>query len=172
MTWTTAVFYYLASACVVSSLIAVSRKNPVHAMLWVLALFLHIAGIFLLLGSEFLAAVQVIVYAGAILIFYIFVIMLLDLPNEESQPRYGRHWPLAAVLAVSFVASLAALAGLSNGLAPAGEPPSNSLQQGSLKSIGTVLFGEFVLPFEMASVLLLAAIVGAVVLSRRRAAAK
>ncbi len=59
----------------------------------VLALFLHVAGIFLLLGAEFLAAVQVIVYAGAILIFYLFVVMLLDLPGEEAGPRFGAHWP-------------------------------------------------------------------------------
>ena len=63
----------LAAASVASALLAVTRKNPVHSMLWVLALFLHVAGIFLLLGAEFLAAVQIIVYAGAILVFYLFV---------------------------------------------------------------------------------------------------
>ena len=92
----TAAFYYMAAASVASALLAVTAKNPVHSMLWVLALFLHVAGIFLLLGAEFLAAVQVIVYAGAILIFYLFVLMLLDLPDEEARPRFGRHWPLAA----------------------------------------------------------------------------
>src|SRR5881409_3101093 len=80
-----------------------TRRNPVHSMLWVLALFLHVAGIFLLLGAEFLAAVQVIVYAGAILIFYLFVLMLLDLPGEVTRPRFGRHWPLAAAAAAGFI---------------------------------------------------------------------
>ena len=79
----------MAAASVASALLAVTRRNPVHSMLWVLALFLHVAGIFLLLGAEFLAAVQVIVYAGAILIFYIFVVMLLDVPAEEARPRFG-----------------------------------------------------------------------------------
>ena len=88
----------MAAASVVSALLAVTGKTPVHSMLWVLALFLHIAGIFLLLGAEFLAAVQVIVYAGAILIFYLFVVMLLDLPDELTRPRFGRHWPLAAAV--------------------------------------------------------------------------
>ena len=88
-----AAFYYMAAASVTSAILAVTRKNPVHSMLWVLALFLHVAGIFLLLGAEFLAAVQVIVYAGAILIFYLFVLMLLDLPGEEAGPRFRR--PLA-----------------------------------------------------------------------------
>src|SRR5437870_12109556 len=104
MTLITATFYYMAAASVASALLAVTRKNPVHSMLWVLALFLHVAGIFLLLGAEFLAAVQVIVYAGAILIFYLFVVMLLGLPEGEAGPRFGVHWPLAAAVALCFAA--------------------------------------------------------------------
>src|SRR5512132_2141039 len=97
-------FYYLAAASVASAILAVTRRNPVHSLLWVLALFMHVAGIFLLVGAEFLAAVQVIVYAGAILIFYLFVVMLLDLPDEEVKPRFGRHWPIAAALGLGFPA--------------------------------------------------------------------
>ena len=170
------VFYYMATASVVSAILAVTRRNPVHSMLWVLALFLHVAGIFLLLGAEFLAAVQVIVYAGAILIFYLFVLMLLDLPGEQARPRFGRHWPLATAVGLFF----AALAWLSlgetripsgAGLAPTAERlATDSPAQGSLAEIGMALFGPFALPFEIASLVLLAAIVGAVVLARRRAA--
>src|SRR6516164_543277 len=105
----------MAAASIASALLAVTRRNPVHSMLWVLALFLHVAGIFLLLGAEFLAAVQVIVYAGAILIFYLFVVMLLDLPDEEAKPRFGSHWPIAAALGLGFVA-LALLARLGAGV--------------------------------------------------------
>ena len=166
-----AVFYYMAAASVVSALLAVTRKNPVHSMLWVLALFLHMAGMFLLLDAEFLAAVQVIIYAGAILIFYLFVVMLLDLPDEEARPRFGQHWPFAAFVGLSF----AAWAWLARsdmdlfevGIAAAaadGPPP------GSLEDLGMELFGPFALPFEMASLVLLAAIVGAIVLARRRGA--
>jgi NADH-quinone oxidoreductase subunit J len=137
-------------------------------MLFVLALFLHVAGIFLLLGAEFLAAVQVIVYAGAILIFYLFVVMLLDLPDEQARPRFGRHWPFAATIGASFV-GLAWLAGIQSDLAPVVTPPGAPLQ-GNLAAIGGALFGPFTLPFEIASLVLLAAIVGAVVLARRKAA--
>jgi len=172
-----AVFYYMAAASVVSALLAVTRKNPVHSMLWVLALFLHMAGMFLLLDAEFLAAVQVIVYAGAILIFYLFVVMLLDLPDEEARPRFGQHWPFAALVGLSF-AALAWLARSDMDLfevgitatpvaapvAVEGPPP------GSLEDVGMELFGPFALPFEMASLVLLAAIVGAIVLARRRGA--
>ena len=168
-------FYYMAAASVASAILAVTRRNPVHSMLWVLALFLHVAGIFLLLGAEFLAAVQVIVYAGAILIFYLFVQMLLDLPGEQSRPRFGNHWPLAAAVGLSF----AALAWLAQGeafdvvesrVAPAAERmAAEGPPQGSLSEIGMALFGPFALPFEIASLVLLVAIVGAVVLARRRA---
>ncbi len=168
-----AVFYYMAAASVVSALLAVTRRNPVHSMLWVLALFLHVAGIFLLLGAEFLAAVQVIVYAGAILMFYLFVLMVVDLPGEEAGPRFGKHWPLAAAVGLSF-AALAWLASVDipvrGALAPAVKriategPPA-----GSLEEVGLALFGPFALPVEMASLILLAAIVGAVVLVRRAA---
>src|SRR5512145_501079 len=95
MTFLIATFYYMAAGSIASALLAVTRRNPVHSMLWVLVLFMHVAGIFLLLRAEFLAAVQVIVYAGAILIFYLFVVMLLDLPSEAASPRFSAHWPIA-----------------------------------------------------------------------------
>ncbi len=165
-----AAFYYMAAASVASAVLAVTRRNPVHSMLWVLALFMHVAGIFLLLGAEFLAAVQVIVYAGAILIFYLFVLMLLDLPGEVARPRFGRHWPFAAAVGLSF-AALAWLARVGAGVAPAAERTTEEgPSQGSLAEMGTALFGPFALPFEIASLVLLAAIVGAVVLARRRSA--
>ena len=169
-------FYYLAAASVASAILAVTRKNPVHSMLWVLALFLHVAGIFLLLGAEFLAAVQVIVYAGAILVFYIFVVMLLDLPGEEARPRFGKHWPLAALVGLSFaglawLAQVETLDPVGAGLAPTAERmAAEGPPLGSLSEIGRALFGPFALPFEMASLVLLAAIVGAIVLAKRRAA--
>ena len=165
----------MAAASVVSALLAVTRRNPVHSMLWVLALFLHMAGMFLLLDAEFLAAVQVIVYAGAILIFYLFVVMLLDLPDEESRPRYGKHWPFAAAVGLSF-AALAWLARSDMDLfevgiaAPASPVAADGPAPGSLEDLGMELFGPFALPFEMASLVLLAAIVGAIVLARRRGA--
>ena len=170
-----AFFYYLAAASVASALLAVTRKNPVHSMLWVLALFLHVAGIFLLLSAEFLAAVQVIVYAGAILVFYLFVLMLLDLPGEEARPRFGAHWPFAAAGGLGFAAltwfaqiatsdPVGAEVALAQAPMAAEGPPL-----GSLEEVGQALFGPFALPFEMASLVLLAAIVGAVVLVRRRA---
>ena len=155
----TVAFYYMAGASVTSAILAVTRKNPVHSMLWVLALFLHVAGIFLVLHAEFLAAVQVIVYAGAILIFYLFIVMLLDLTGEETRPRFGTHWPIAVVAGIFMV------------LAVEVEPQvAKDLSSENLAQVGKQLFGPFALPFEIVSLVLLAAIVGAVVLARRRSA--
>ncbi len=174
-------FYYLAAASVASAILAVTRKNPVHSMLWVLALFLHVAGIFLMLGAEFLAAVQVIVYAGAILIFYLFVVMLLDLSGEETRPRFGKHWPLAAAAGLAFAAvGLWVRGSVGRGVQSIPtDPPTDGPTDlgalgpppGGLEEIGRALFGPFALPFEMASLVLLAAIVGAVVLARRKGTA-
>ena len=168
----------MAAASVASALLAVTRKNPVHSVLWVLALFVHMAGMFLLLDAEFLAAVQVIVYAGAILIFYLFVVMLLDLPDEQTRPRFEKHWPFAAFVGLSF-AALAWFVRTDIHLFEGGgfagtrvaAPTSVTTDvptPGSLEDLGMELFGPFALPFEMASLVLLAAIVGAVVLARRR----
>lgn len=158
----TPAFYYMAGASVVSATLAVTRKNPVHSMLWVLVLFLHVAGIFLVLHAEFLAVVQVIVYAGAILIFYLFIVMLLDLSGEEARPRFSKHWPLA-VFAGIFIIILALLGQVEPRIA---EDPS----PGNLAQVAEQLFGPFALPFEIVSLVLLAAIIGAVVLARRRSA--
>ena len=169
-----AAFYYMAAASVATAILAVTRKNPVHSMLWVLALFLHVAGIFLLLSAEFLAAVQVIVYAGAILVFYLFVLMLLDVSSEETRPRFGAHWPLAVGGGIGFavliwMAQVGTIAPWGVNGAPVPAPiAEDGPPLGSLSAVGFALFGPFALPFEMASLVLLAAIVGAVVLARRR----
>jgi NADH-quinone oxidoreductase subunit J len=161
------VFYYLAAVSVASAILAVTRRNPVHSMLWVLALFLHVAGIFLVAGAEFLAAVQVIVYAGAILVFYLFFLMLLDMPREIAGLRFGAHWPLGTVAGLAF----AALAWYVRDPGPAWSAPvpaAASAPPGNLSSIGMALFTQFALPFEIVSLILLAAIVGAVVIAKRK----
>jgi NADH-quinone oxidoreductase subunit J len=162
-------FYCLAAASIASALLAVTRRNPIHSMLWVLALFLNVAGIFLLAGAEFLAAVQVILYAGAILVFYLFFQMLLDLPGETAEPRFGAHWPLCAAAGLGFAAF--AWFARDSGLVPTAERAATDPSPGSLSAVGYALFTQFTLPFEIASLILLAAIVGAVVVAKRKAGA-
>jgi NADH-quinone oxidoreductase subunit J len=160
-------FSYLAAASIATALLAITRANPIHSMLWVLALFLHVAGIFVLLGAQFLAAVQVIVYAGAILVFYLFFVMLLDLPSETAARRFGAHWPLGAAVATIF--AILALRIYQSGLPPmARGGHAESAPAPDVASVGTILFTKFALPFEIVSLVLLVAIVGAVVVARRK----
>jgi NADH-quinone oxidoreductase subunit J len=158
----------MAAASVASAILAITRSNPVHSVLWVLALFLHVAGIFLLVGAEFLAAVQVIVYAGAILVFYLFFLMLLDLRVETAGRRFGAHWPIGAAAGLGFV--ILAARSTIPGLAPPARPPvaAGGAGTGNLAAIGAALFSEFALPFEVVSLVLLVAIVGAIVVARRK----
>jgi len=160
-------FYYLAVASVASAILAVTRRNPVHSILWVLALFLHVAGVFLIVGAEFLAVVQVIVYAGAILVFYLFFLMLLDLPSEIKEFRFNEHWRWAVAIGVVFVALTWYAARLER--MPIVEPEvASQAVAGNLSVVGTALFTEFTLPFEIVSLVLLAAIVGAVAVARKK----
>ena len=87
------IFLYFAAVIVVSAVLTVTRKNPIHSVMFMLLLFFHIAGVFVLLNAEFLAAVQLIVYAGAILILYLFVVMLLSVAREVQAARANRFWP-------------------------------------------------------------------------------
>ena len=163
-----AAFYYLAVASIASAGLAVTRSNPIHSMLWVLALFLHVAGIFVLVGAQFLAAVQVIVYAGAILVFYLFFVMLLDLPSETAARRFGAHWPLAAAAGAVFAFLLVRW---QPGLAtPTPAAMTDAAPVPHVAAVGMLLFTEFALPFEVVSLVLLVAIVGAVVVARRKTA--
>ena len=159
------IFYYLAAASITSAILAITRHKPIHSLLWVLALFLHVAGIFLLMGAEFLAAVQVIVYAGAILVFYLFFMMLLDLPSEAAAPRFSAHWPFSVLAGGAFATLIWYARDIPAALVPAAaEGPSS----GNLAAVGKALFTEFALPFEVVSLVLLSAIVGAVVMAKRK----
>jgi len=162
-------FAYFAVAMTVLSLLVVTRRNPVHSVMWMLVLFIHIAGLYLFLNAEFMAAIQIIVYAGAILVLFLFVIMMLNLRKEETVKKFQTQWPVAAgigiVLAVFLVSILSKIAVL-----PAlGRYSIEAVRtEGSMMTIGKVLYTEFLLPFEIASIVLLVAIIGAVVLAKKR----
>ena len=162
-------FYYLAAASIASAILAITRHKPIHSLLWVLALFLHVAGIFLLMGAEFLAAVQVIVYAGAILVFYLFFLMLLDLPSEAAAARFSAHWPLSVVAGVAFATMIWYAREIPAALVTPAQPmTAGTPSAGNLATVGRALFTEFALPFEIVSLVLLSAIVGAVVMAKRK----
>lgn len=162
-------FAYFAAAMTVLSLLVVTRRNPVHSVLWMLVLFIHIASLYLFLNAEFLAAIQIIVYAGAILVLFLFVIMMLNLKNEETVKKYQNQWPVAAGICVIMAIFFVSIAGSITVLPALGEYSIEAVKsEGNIMTIGKVLFTKYLLPFEIASVILLVAIVGAVVLAKKR----
>ena len=162
-------FAYFALSMTVLSLLVVTRKNPAHSVLWMLVLFVHIAGLYLFLNAEFLAAIQIIVYAGAILVLFLFVIMLLNLKSEESVRKFQKPWPVGLGIGLIFAICIVVIVSKITVMPPLGDYSVELIQaQGGMMTIGKVLYTRFLLPFEISSLILLVAIIGAVVLAKRK----
>ncbi len=158
-------FYPLAVLIVVAALIVISRKNAVHSVLALVFCFLGVAGIYIVLGAEFLAAVQILVYAGGILVLYLFVIMLVSVRTGESQ-KTARHRLPALVVAFLLFGELLYIFARNVELPPTAA--TAVAVETNTRAIGRVLLVNYLVPFEIASVLLLVAMVGAIVLAKRR----
>jgi len=159
-------FFALAAAALISGVLVVFQTHPLRSALWLIVNFFAVAGIYLLLNAEFIAAIQIIVYAGAIMVLFLFVIMLLNLrhPEEPTKEPFALQKVAGLLLSVA-VAFFMSYALAHVKLAPAA-PAKPGL--GNTESIAKLLFTDYLLPFEVTSVLLLVAIVGAVVLSKRK----
>jgi NADH-quinone oxidoreductase subunit J len=159
-----AIFLVLATLAVLGALSLIFQRHPIHSALSLIVVMIALAGLYLLMGAEFVAAVQIIVYGGAIMVLFVFVIMLLN-AGEEERTNVSKLAGIAGIpLAVALLGFLAAAIARSNESAQAG------LQSGTLantKEISTMLFREFVYPFELTSFLILVAILGAIVLAQR-----
>ena len=162
------VFLGMAFVSIVASLLMITRKNPIHSALFLVLNFLCVAVLYILLYSQFIAIIQVVVYAGAIVMLILFVIMLLDLEEElRSSLKLFYSKFVGGVLAVLFLFGIiySVAAGSLTGKAGPYTPEKMSA---NVKAVGEVLFTQYLFPFEIVSILLVAAIVGAVVLSKRR----
>ncbi len=157
-------FLLFAAISVLSALVVVAARNPINSVIALIVCFLSIAGHYILLNAQFLAVVHIIVYTGAIMVLFLFVIMLLNL-NRSAEPRRTLAARVAAVVAGGLLL-LTLLAAVRQGLAV---EPANTFDIGTglVRSVGRSLFNEFLLPFEVSSVLFLSAMVGAVMLGRR-----
>jgi NADH-quinone oxidoreductase subunit J len=163
-------FFFVAAVAVTTALLMVLQRNPVMSAIFLIANFFCLAALYLLLHAQLLAVLQVIVYAGAIMVLVVFVIMLLNLGDERALAERLNLRAIVAVVAAGglLVELLYVFAGPAlNDSPPAVGPDATRI--GSVEGMGEALFGSFLLPFEVTSLLLLAAIVGAVVLARRAA---
>jgi NADH-quinone oxidoreductase subunit J len=165
-------FYSFAAIAVVSSLLVVGQRNPMYSVMLLIVSFGALAGLYVLLDAPFTAVTQIIIYAGAIMVLFLFVVMLLNLPREEATPPAiatlvgpAGRW-VGAVLALVFGVELIwALSRI--GLSPFGQDPA-AQSVSSVARIGASLFRDHVFAFEATSVLILVAMVGAVVLARKQ----
>ena len=155
-------FYFLSFVAVLSALMVVFSRNPVYSVLYLIITFFAIAGHYVLMKAEFLAVVHLIVYAGAIMVLFLYVIMLLNL-NRETEPHKSNLLKVSAVICAGLL--LIVLVGALKGTEVL-VAETNTSGIGDVKNLGKVLFTDFLLPFELASVLLLAAMVGAVMLAK------
>ena len=156
-------FYFLSFVALLCALLVVVSKNPVHSVLYLILTFFAIAGHYVLLNAQFLAAVHIIVYAGAIMVLFLYVLMLLNL-NEETEAHKPKILKFAATICAGVLMII--LVGALKGAALMQAQQATNIDFGSVKNIGKVLFNDYLLPFEITSVLLLAAMVGAVMLGK------
>jgi NADH-quinone oxidoreductase subunit J len=159
------IFFYFAAVILASAILTITRRNPVHSVMFMLLLFFHIAGVFVLLNAEFLAAVQLIVYAGAILILYLFVVMLLNVDRESSAPRANRFWPWMAAFGILIACELILL--IARGAFPREAGQTVQIAGIGVKELGVLLYQKYLVPFEIASLILLVGLVGAVMLAKK-----
>ncbi len=164
MSLSTFLFYWFAAVTVVTAVLAVSRGNPVHSLAFFVPCLIHIGGLFLLLGAEFLAGIQVLVYIGAIIVLYLFVVALLNLSSLREHRITNRQRVLASAVFGLLAFELVSLVSLSAFRGPGAASPDFG---GNTQAVGTSLYTTFLFPFELASLVLLAAVFGAVVLTRR-----
>ncbi|MBI4945285.1 MAG: NADH-quinone oxidoreductase subunit J [Bacteroidetes bacterium] len=157
-------FYFLAFLAILCGLMVILEKNPVHSVLYLIITFFALAGHYLLLNAQFLFIVQIMVYAGAIMVLFLFVIMLLNL-NKETEPHKSNLVKFAAAISAGLL--LVVLVAAMKGAETLPAPATTNADMGLVKNLGQVLFTQFLLPFETASLLFLAAMVGAVMLGKR-----
>jgi NADH-quinone oxidoreductase subunit J len=163
------VFYVFAAVLVFAGLRVITARNPVHAALFLVLAFFTAAAIWMLLRAEFLAIALVLVYVGAVMVLFLFVVMMLDINLDRLREGFWRYLPLGAAVGVLVVFEMALVVGAkyySSGALPM--PPDPGPGYSNTKALGRLLYTDYVYPFELAAVLLLVAIVAAIALTMRR----
>jgi NADH-quinone oxidoreductase subunit J len=159
-------FYVLSGLAIASAIAVITRRNAVHSALALIVTLLSVAGLYLMLYAPFVAGVQIVVYAGGIMVLFLFVIMLVNLERSIKEEQYSKQW-LAGVLAALCLGGLLAIV-FRKGESLFPGVPRLLAEDNNTQQIGIGLYQNYVLPFEIASLLLLVAIVGAVVMAKKR----
>ena len=164
-------FYLFSAVILLSSLMVISTKNPVHSVLFLILAFLNAAGIFVILHAEFLAMILIIVYVGAVAVLYLFVVMMLDFKTSIEKYNILQYMPIGLLIGLVFIAELVIVLintrlDLSN-IQILSNPLDNFSDQSNTEAIGSILYTNYVLYFQLSGVILLVAMVGSIVLTLR-----
>jgi NADH-quinone oxidoreductase subunit J len=163
---TTFFFYLLSGLAILGGILVITRKNAVHSALALILTLLALAGLYLMLYAPFVAGVQIILYAGGIMVLFLFVIMLVNLERSQKEEQFNQQWIAGILAAVS-------LGGLFVGMYVQGKAllPTHTVplpEQSNTQQVAVLLYGNYMFSFEIASLLLLVAIIGAVVMAKKR----
>ena len=162
--FTTYLFYFLSGLALYSAIMMLLSKKPIHSVLYLTLTFFTIAGHYILLNAQFLAVVHIIVYAGAIMVLFLFTVMLLNLNKQERSPKAG--WiKILAILTGGML--MIVLVGIFRTFDLVAAVNPHETQIGLVKNLGIILYKDYLLPFELASILFLTAMVGAVLLAKK-----
>ena len=172
MNFTDLVFFFFAGMLVLAGLGVISSRNPVHSALFLVLSFFSCSALWLLLQAEFLAIALVLVYVGAVMVLFLFVVMMLDINIAQMRQGFVRYLPIGALIALVMVAQMVWIVGPAGPDVFSGEQLSQAVQHpadySNTRELGKVLYTDYVFPFEVASVILLVAIVAAIALTMRR----
>jgi len=165
-------FYIFAALAVASGVLVVSSRNPVHSVLFLIVAFFNAAGLFVLIGAEFLAMILVIVYVGAVAVLFLFVVMMLDIDFAQLGSGFVRYLPIGAVIGLVLLAELVFVV-LSWVVAPAAPSPvvaAGGVPLSNTRALGNILYTRYLFAFQAAGLILLVAMIGAIVLTLRHRA--
>ena len=168
MDFQTVVFFFLSAILIFASLRVITARNPVHAALHLILAFFTCGGIWALLQAEFLAIAIILVYVGAVMVLFLFVVMMLDINLDRIRQGFWRQLPLAAVVGVVIVVEISTVVLMNFGEHRAMDAPALPANYSNTQALGALLYTEYVYPFEIAAVILLVAIIAAIALTLRR----
>ncbi|WP_374651866.1 NADH-quinone oxidoreductase subunit J [Dongia sp.] len=164
----TIAFYVFAAVAVVSALLVVGNRNPVYSVLFLILTFFNVAALFVLIGAEFLAMMLVVVYVGAVAVLFLFVVMMLDINFVELRQGFVRYLPIGAIIGVILAAELIfVMAGTGLGTAAVSAPTPPMDQASNTEALGNIMYTQYFYLFQVAGLVLLVAMIGAIVLTHR-----
>jgi len=163
-------FFALSAVALASAVMVITRRNAVHSVIWLIVTLFSVGGVFLMLRAEFLFAVQVILYVGGIMVLFLFVVMLVDLDVSLKQAQFSRQWQLALAVGVILLAELGygVYRGHQGFILGQGQASAGPMAGGNTQAVALALYRDSMLPVEIASILLLVAMVGAVIMAKRK----